>query len=206
MDTFSDFSIIPVLVIEDSSWAADLGHCLVESGLPVVEVTLRTPQSWSAIEAMKEVSGLTLGMGSVTKKQELDRGRELGLEFAVSAGFSAKLVEHAKNVGMEYLPGVATPSEMLKAVEHDLSLVKWFPAETLGGVPSLRASSAPFPALRFVPTGGISALNINSYLNEKNVKAVGGSWMFSKEAMANKDVQAISAKVKEALTLIKEIS
>ena len=136
MRTFPEFSIIPVLVIEDSSWAADLGHCLVESGLPVVEVTLRTPESWSAIEAMKEVSGLTLGMGSVTKKQELDRGRDLGLEFAVSAGFSAKLVEHAKNMGLKYLPGVATPSEILKAVEHDLTLVKWFPAETLGGVPS----------------------------------------------------------------------
>lgn len=204
MNTLDRFSVVPVLVIEDASWASDLAAALVAAGLPIVEVTLRTPQSWDAASAMRDVPGLTLGIGSVTKVSDLDRGKELGIDFAVSAGIRRDLVEHATSKAIPYLPGVASPSEMLLALDLGLETVKWFPAETLGGVSALKAISAPFPAMRFVPTGGITAQNAPTYLSERSVRAVGGSWMFGKDAMASKDLAAISVQAKIAAAITKE--
>jgi 2-dehydro-3-deoxyphosphogluconate aldolase/(4S)-4-hydroxy-2-oxoglutarate aldolase len=198
MTSISHFRVIPVLVIEDASWASDLGTCLVQSGLPVVEVTLRTPQSWSAAEAMRKIRGLTVGIGSVTKVSDLARGKDLGVDFAVSAGIRRDLVEGAAKIGMNYFPGVATPSEILLATELELSTVKWFPAETLGGINALKAMSAPFPAMTFIPTGGINGDNAPSYLKEKSVKAVGGSWMFPREAMSAKNLDVIASEARSA--------
>ena len=195
-------NVIPVLVIEDSSWAKDLAITLLDAGLPVVEVTLRTPQSWMAVEAMREVPGLTLGIGSVTTVSDLRRGKEIGIDFAVSAGLRRDLVEGAREASMPYLPGVATPSEILSAIEIGVNTVKWFPAETLGGISALKAISAPFPSMNFVPTGGITGSNAETYLSEKRVRAVGGSWMFTKEAMSSKDL----AKINEAARLAATIS
>jgi len=196
-----DHSVIPVLVIEDASWAKDLGAALVAANLPIVEVTLRTPASWSAAEAMRQVDGLTLGIGSVTQVDELKRGKDLGIDFAVSAGISRDLVDAASAHSIPYIPGVATPSEILLAVRLGLSVVKWFPAETLGGIAALKAMSAPFPKMRFVPTGGITASNAPQYLNESHVFAVGGSWMFAKDAMAAKDLSKISEAAQIAARL-----
>ena len=204
MSITKKFSVVPVLVIEDSTWAKDLGSCLVESGLSIVEVTLRTSQSWQALSEMKKVSGLTVGLGSVSKISDLDRGKDLGIDFAVSAGIRRDLVEKAQSLGIEYYPGVATPSEILSALECELQTLKWFPAETLGGIKALRAISAPFPQLKFVPTGGINGENAGEYLRESNVVAVGGSWMFSKEALASKNLQAIGDNARAAATLSKD--
>jgi len=204
MTLLAKFPVVPVLVIEDASWAADLGHCLVESGLEIVEVTLRTKQSWLALSEMRKISGLTIGMGSVARVEDLARGKEIGVDFAVSAGLSEGLVSRAKMEGIPYVPGVATPSELLQAVQLGLEIVKWFPAETLGGIPALRAISAPFPGLRFVPTGGINAANARNYLGEKNVVSVGGSWMFAKEVMAQKDLTTLSQNLREAAAIVKE--
>jgi len=203
MSITRNFSVVPVLVIEDSTWASDLGSCLVESGLPIVEVTLRTPQSWEALTEMKKVKGLTVGLGSVSKVSDLERGRDLGVDFAVSAGIRRDLVEKSQTLGIEYFPGVATPSEILTALDCQLQILKWFPAETLGGITALKAISAPFPQLKFVPTGGINDENAQEYLRESNVVAVGGSWMFSKEALASKNLQLISEKARAASTLSK---
>jgi len=203
MSITRNFSVVPVLVIEDSTWASDLGSCLVESGLPIVEVTLRTPQSWEALTEMKKVKGLTVGLGSVSKVSDLERGRDLGVDFAVSAGIRRDLVEKSQTLGIENFPGVATPSEILTALDCQLQILKWFPAETLGGITALKAISAPFPQLKFVPTGGINGENAQEYLRESNVVAVGGSWMFSKEALASKNLQLISEKARAASTLSK---
>lgn len=203
MNITDKFSVIPVLVIEDSSWAKDLGHCLVESGLAIVEVTLRTPQSWEALTRMTEVPGLTLGMGSVSKVSDLERGTDLGIGFAVSAGFRRDLVEKADSLGVTYFPGVATPSEILSAMDCGLQTLKWFPAETLGGIKALKAISAPFPQLTFVPTGGINVDNARDYLKEGMVAAVGGSWMFPKEALISKDTRTIGEYARAASTLSK---
>ena len=192
MDALGKNRVIPVLVIEDSAWAKDLANCLMDSGINIVEVTLRTPASWQAIEMMKQVKGLCVGMGSVSRDSDLDRGSNLGIEFAVSAGFRSDLVAKARELRIPYLPGVATASEVLAGLGESLDVLKWFPAETLGGVTALKAISAPLPTTRFIPTGGINQENAAQYLAEKCVLAVGGSWMFPKSAMAEKNLTEIA--------------
>jgi 2-dehydro-3-deoxyphosphogluconate aldolase/(4S)-4-hydroxy-2-oxoglutarate aldolase len=186
-----NFPIVPILVIEDASWAKDLGYCLVESGFPLLEVTLRTPQSWQAIEAIAELGVIELGIGSVSSVDELKRAKELNLKFAVSPGISRRLVESSREYEISYLPGVATPSEMLLAMELDISILKWFPAESLGGIRALRSFSAPFPNLKFIPTGGITEELADDYLKEANVRAIGGSWMFPKDLMEKRDLASL---------------
>jgi 2-dehydro-3-deoxyphosphogluconate aldolase/(4S)-4-hydroxy-2-oxoglutarate aldolase len=192
MDILGKNRVIPVLVIEDASWASELGKCLLDSGVSIVEITLRTDASWQAIETMKAISGLTVGMGSVSKESDLDRGKELGVEFSVSAGLRNDLVSKARSLAMPYLPGVATPSEVLSGIGQSIEVLKWFPAETLGGINALKAISAPFPKTRFIPTGGINQENAGQYLQEKSVLAVGGSWMFPKLAMKEKNLPEIA--------------
>ena len=201
MEILGKNRVIPVLVIEDSSWASELGQCLLDSGVSIVEVTLRTDASWQAIETMKKISGLTVGMGSVSKESDLDRGKDLGVEFAVSAGLRSDLVLKARALGIPYLPGVATPSEVLSGIGQSLEILKWFPAETLGGISALKAISAPFPKIRFIPTGGITQENAGQYLQEKSVLAVGGSWMFPKSAMSEKNLPEIARLAAQAARL-----
>lgn len=195
----SNFPIVPILVIEDASWAKELSHCLVESGFPILEVTLRTKQSWQAIEAITELGLIELGVGSVSSMEDLKRAKDLNLKFAVSPGLNRSLVESANRFEIFYLPGVATPSEMLLAVELEISILKWFPAETLGGISALRSLSAPFPNLKFVPTGGITGELAQEYLQEANVQAVGGSWMFPKDLMEKKDLVNLEKSFRNAL-------
>lgn len=187
--------ILPVLVAEDAAWMKDLGKVLVDNALPLVEVTLRTEASWKAIETLTQVDGLTVGVGSVTREEELDLAKKLNLKFAVSAGLSQSLISHAKSLGIPYLPGVATATEILTALRLGVSEMKWFPAMSLGGVSGLRAISAPFPAIRFLPTGGISLPDAQNFLKEMNVIAVGGSWIFSKVDMANRDLASIAKAI-----------
>lgn len=195
MDFLTGSKILPVLVAEDAAWMKDLGKVLVDNALPLVEVTLRTEASWKAIETLTQVDGLTVGVGSVTREEELDLAKKLNLKFAVSAGLSQSLISHAKSLGIPYLPGVATATEILTALRLGVSEMKWFPAMSLGGVSGLRAISAPFPAIRFLPTGGISLPDAQNFLKEKNVIAVGGSWIFSKVDMANRDLASIAKAI-----------
>jgi len=201
MEILGKNRVIPVLVIEDASWASELGKCLLDSGVSIVEVTLRTDASWQAIETMKKISGLTVGMGSVSKETDLDRGKDLGVEFAVSAGLRSDLVLKARALSIPYLPGVATPSEVLSGIGLSLEILKWFPAETLGGISALKAISAPFPKARFIPTGGITQENAGQYLQEKSVLAIGGSWMFPKSAMSEKNLPEIARLAAQAARL-----
>lgn len=193
--------VIPVLVIEDASWSLDLASTLVEAGLPIVEVTLRTKASWDVLTMMREVPGLVLAVGSVSSIEDLTRANDLQVDFAVSAGIRSDLIEKAFELGLAYIPGVSTPSEVLLGIKHGLTTLKWFPAETLGGVPALKAISAPFPSLRFIPTGGINSDNGRNYLEEKLVKAIGGSWMFPKQALLDKDLSTISRLAQQASLL-----
>lgn len=193
--------VVPVLVIDDASWALELGNCLVENGIPIIEVTLRTSASWSALEKMRDVKGLTLGVGSISNSAELIRANEIGVQFAVSAGLREDLVTTAADLNLPYFPGVSTPSEILQAIKLGLTKLKWFPAETLGGVKALNSISAPFPNLTFMPTGGINFDNARNYLALKNVVGVGGSWMFPLSAMKEKNLEIIASLIEEASTL-----
>jgi len=201
MEILGKNRVIPVLVIEDASWASELGKCLLDSGVSIVEVTLRTDASWQAIETMKKISGLTVGMGSVSKETDQDRGKDLGVEVAVSAGLRNDLVLKARALGIPYIPGVATPSEVLSGIGLSLEILKWFPAETLGGISALKAISAPFPKARFIPTGGITQENAGQYLQEKSVLAEGGSRMFPKSAMSEKNLPEIARLAAQAARL-----
>ena len=186
-----NFPIIPILVIEDAGWAKELGSCLVESGFPLIEVTLRTNQSWSAVEKMCEVPGIEIGVGSVVTVEDLKRAKDLGAKFAVSPGINRNLLQYVEDLDLPYLPGVATPSEIMTAIELGINILKWFPAETLGGLPALKAISAPFPNIRFVPTGGITSEKASNYLKQDNVHSVGGSWMFPRDLMAKQDLVSL---------------
>jgi 2-dehydro-3-deoxyphosphogluconate aldolase/(4S)-4-hydroxy-2-oxoglutarate aldolase len=202
MASFLDYRILPVLVIRDASISSDLAEALIDSGLPLVEVTLRTDESWSAVEKLTKSQKLIVGIGSVSQESELKRAQDLGLKFAVSPGFSPELFSTAKQLEIEYLPGVATPSEILNASRMGARNLKWFPAKALGGVSSLRAASAPFPNLNFIPTGGLDLAGATEFLKEPNVKQVGGSWMLKEEWLANRDFAAIRASITESLSIL----
>ena len=203
LSRLNEFKVIPVLVIEDISIVTELGDIFVNSGLPVVEVTLRTPTSWQAVEKFLGNKNLAVGVGSVSDEGELLRAKEIGAEFVVSAGFNLDLVNYANQLEMNYLPGISNPSEILMAKRAKLDVVKYFPAESLGGVKTLQAMSAPFPDMKFVPTGGITFENMHDYLKVKNVVAVGGSWMVSKKLLASRDLAGIGSEIVKIVEAMK---
>ena len=196
--------VIPVLVLNEPKKAKEIGNALVESGLPLVEVTLRTDSAWEAIEIFKGIPGLSVGVGSVTKPEQLTRAAALELDFAVSPGMDLELVDAALNLGLPYLPGVATPSEMMQGLQRGLTHLKFFPAETLGGIKAIQAMSAPFPSLSFIPTGGISEENAGEYLAQANVPAVGGSWMVSKKRISESDFEGLRSDIRGAVQAVKD--
>ena len=201
-DLLSLSRIVPVIVIDDSRHAIRLGETLVEAGLPVAEVTLRTPDSWQAIENMLKVAGLEVGVGSVKRKSDIIRAKDLGVSFGVSPGFTDEVGQAARDLGLNLIPGVSTPSEIMSASAAGFSVLKWFPAESLGGISTLKAISAPFPNLKFVPTGGINAKNANDYLVVECVAAVGGSWMVSRDNLKLGKFDEIKNETIAALELV----
>jgi 2-dehydro-3-deoxyphosphogluconate aldolase/(4S)-4-hydroxy-2-oxoglutarate aldolase len=194
--------IVPVIVIDDSRHAIRLGETLVEAGLPVAEVTLRTPDSWQAIENMLKVDGLEVGVGSVKRKEDIIRAKDLGVSFAVSPGFTDEVGQAAQDLGLTLFPGVSTPSEIMSASAAGFSVLKWFPAESLGGINTLKAVSAPFPNLKFIPTGGINAKNAHDYLAMDCVVAIGGSWMVSRDFVKLEKFEEIKSETIAALELV----
>jgi 2-dehydro-3-deoxyphosphogluconate aldolase/(4S)-4-hydroxy-2-oxoglutarate aldolase len=168
--------VLPILTPKALEGLEALGEVLLENGLPLVEVTLRTPQALEAIRRLK-VLGLRVGAGTILGEKQAERALEAGASFLVSPGLSEALVHWAGAHGVPYLPGVATPTEVQRALSMGCTLLKFFPAEALGGVKVLKAYAPVFSEVRFVPTGGIEAENLRSYLKLPNVLACGGSWL-----------------------------
>jgi 2-dehydro-3-deoxyphosphogluconate aldolase/(4S)-4-hydroxy-2-oxoglutarate aldolase len=191
--------IVPVVAINDASKAADLASALVAGGLPIAEITLRTPASLDSIKIAANNKELLVGVGSLRNAEDLKRAHDAGAKFAVSAGFSQSVAVEAARLGIPYFPGVATPTEILQAIEQGISTLKFFPAETLGGVNALKAMTAPFPGISFMPTGGISASNAKDYLSLASVVAVGGSWMVASKLIDDGDFETIISLTKEAV-------
>ncbi|MGQ0661550.1 bifunctional 4-hydroxy-2-oxoglutarate aldolase/2-dehydro-3-deoxy-phosphogluconate aldolase [Sphingosinicella sp.] len=169
--------VIPVLVIERLEAAVPIAEALVGGGLPVLEVTLRTPAALDAIRAMKQVRGAIVGAGTVLDPDQLNAAREAGAAFIVSPGLTDRLAVAAIDSGLPFLPGVATASEVMRARDHGFSRLKFFPATASGGLPALRGLAAIFGEMRFCPTGGISADNAAEWLAVPAVSCVGGSWL-----------------------------
>lgn len=199
VDLVSTYRVIPVLVLNDSNWAERIGRMLVDHELPLVELTLRTPNAFHSLKKLTKVDGLEVGVGSVQTINQLEEALAIGASFAVSAGINETLLSKALELGIDYLPGVATPSEILTAIEFEIQTVKWFPAGAMGGSATLKAVAAPFPNMKFVPTGGITQNNLGEFLEIKSVLGVGGSWMFQKTD--NEDL--FFSTLREALTEIK---
>ena len=195
-----DVPVVPVLTIERAADAAPLAAALVEGGLPVIEVTLRTDEALGAISAIvAQVPGAVVGAGTVLNANNLVDAVMAGARFAVSPGTTPALIEAAISATVPFIPAAATPSEMMALTELGFETLKFFPAEQAGGAAMLRSVSGPLAALKFMPTGGIGQANARSYLELANVKAVGGSWVAPKKLIDAGDWAGITALAREAV-------
>ena len=175
--------IVPVVVLHDAKDAEPLGRALIAGGLPVAEVTFRTAAAVESIRAMSAIEGLIVGAGTVLTPAQVEQAVEAGASFIVSPGLRRDVVLAAQAAGIPVLPGAVTPSEIMAAQELGLDTVKFFPANVYGGAAAIKALSAPFGSMRFVPTGGVSVSNLFDYLSLGCVPAVGGSWMVPVDAI-----------------------
>ncbi|MFP6172751.1 bifunctional 4-hydroxy-2-oxoglutarate aldolase/2-dehydro-3-deoxy-phosphogluconate aldolase [Helicobacter pylori] len=192
--------IVPVVVVEDIKDAVPLAQSLIEGGIPIIEVTLRSSCALEAIELIaKNVPKMRVGAGTILNPTQLEQAQNKGAEFLISPGLTIKLLEHAKKKDMPLIPGVSSSSEVMQALELGYSALKFFPAEYCGGVKLLNAFNGPFKGVKFCPTGGISADNMRSYLNLENVLCVGGSWLTPKNLIQNKEWDKITEICKRAL-------
>lgn len=191
--------IVPVVVLEDAADAASLADALVAGGLGCAEVTFRTAAAADAIRAMSDRPGMLVGAGTVLNVAQVDRAVAAGAKFVVSPGFSAAVVARCQEHGVPVFPGVASPSEIIQALDAGLDTVKFFPAEQLGGVPMVKALAAPFRSVRFIPTGGVNTGNLADYLAVKSVLAVGGTWMVAPDLLAARDWDAVTSRTRDAL-------
>jgi len=180
--------VIPVLTIERPADAVPLARALVKGGLPVLEITLRTAAALAALEAIvKEVPEAIVGAGTVLQAAQIAQIQGLGAKFAVSPGCTAALVAATRAAGLPFLPGVQTVSEAMTAAEQGYRVLKFFPADSAGGLAWLKAVGAPLAGLRFCPTGGIAADTAEAYLSQANVTCVGGSWVAPRQAVIAQD-------------------
>ena len=176
-DVLGGHRIVPVVVLDDPDKADALGAALVQGGLPVAEATFRTPEAATVLRRLAQNDDLVVGAGTVLTDRQVDQAIEAGAKFIVSPGLSAAVVRRCQEAGVPVIPGVATPSEIMLALDLGLDTVKFFPAEANGGLATIKALAAAFPQVRFMPTGGITVDTAPAYLAHPCVAAVGGSWM-----------------------------
>lgn len=176
--------VVPVVVLDDPGRADDLGAALVAGGLPVAEATFRTPEAASVLRRLAERPDLLVGAGTVVTAAQVDQAHDAGARFVVSPGLSVAVVRRCQELGLPVFPGVSSATEIIAALDLGLDTLKFFPAEANGGLPTIKALSAAFPQVRFVPTGGITAASAPSYLDHPAVAAVGGSWMVAPDLLA----------------------
>jgi 2-dehydro-3-deoxyphosphogluconate aldolase/(4S)-4-hydroxy-2-oxoglutarate aldolase len=190
-----------VIILDEVEKARPLAEALVAGGLPVLEVTLRTPNALKVIEEMAKVTGAIVGSGTVRDPRHMQQSVAAGCRFMVSPGASPRLLDAADDIGIPLLPGIGTPTEAMTAAERGYSFLKFFPAEALGGAPVLKAFASPLPDITFCPTGGIDAAKARTYLSLANVICVGGSWIMPADALASGDFARIEGLAREAAGL-----
>ncbi|MEQ1512020.1 MAG: bifunctional 4-hydroxy-2-oxoglutarate aldolase/2-dehydro-3-deoxy-phosphogluconate aldolase [Lysobacteraceae bacterium] len=193
--------VVPVLAVADLDDAVPLAEALVSAGLPVLEITLRTPVALDVIRRMRDVPGAIVGAGTVLTSDDLAAVQTAGAAFAISPGGTDALYAAARGAEIPLLPGIATASELMRGLEHGYRRFKFFPAESSGGVAALKGFAGPFAQVKFCPTGGIDAAKAPSYFALSNVITVGGSWMVPNDALAAKDWARIGALAKAAAAL-----
>lgn len=198
------YGVVPVIIIDDAESSIPLANALIDGGLPVAEVTFRTKAARESIEKIaKGFPQMLLGAGTILSIDQVSSAVDSGAKYVVSPGFNSKVVEHCVKNNIPIIPGIATPTEIERALEFNLDVVKFFPAEALGGLTYLKAISAPYGNLRFVPTGGIDENNLLVYLQFPKVLACGGSWMVKSELIKNKKYDDIKKLTVSAVNLAK---
>lgn len=200
------FGVVPVVVLEDANDAKPLAEALIKGGLPVAEVTFRTAAAKESIRIMTEsYPEMLVGAGTVLSVSQVDEAMEAGAKFIVTPGFDEEVVDYCLSKNIPVFPGVITPTEVTMAVKRGLEVVKFFPASQFGGLKTIKALSAPFGMVKFMPTGGIDASNISEYLSSDKIIACGGSWMVKGDLVKAKEFDKIEALTKEAVELVKKI-
>lgn len=198
--------LIPVIVIEDAELATPVCEALLEVGLPVAEITFRTQAALASIQAIsRALPEMHVGAGTVLSRQQAEQATQAGASFIVSPGYSREVVEWCRNNKAIVIPGCSNPTDMTNAINDGLDTVKFFPAESLGGLQTLRALASVFVNLRFVPTGGIGITNLREYLGFPKVVACGGSWMVKADFIESRNFEAIKSATRHALDMVAEV-
>lgn len=193
--------LIPVITIHDAAQAEPLAEALKAGGLPCAEVTLRTDAAEEAIRIMSQDPDMLVGAGTVLSENQAERAIAAGSGFIVTPGFSGKVVRACQDRSVPVIPGAVTATEIGTALDAGLRVVKFFPAATMGGLAALRALAGPFPMMRFVPTGGVTAGNMSEYLGLSCVLAVGGSWVVAADLLASGNYAEVTRRASEAVSL-----
>lgn len=197
--------VVPVVALDDEKDAVALADALIAGGLPVAEITFRTAAAEGSIKAIAEARPeMLVGAGTITTLDQAKRAIAAGAKFLVTPGFSDEITAYAVEQGMPIFPGVCTPTEIMMTLKYDLPVVKFFPAGQYGGLPTIKALNGPFPAIKFMPTGGVSTKNLKEYLAYSNIVACGGSWMVKKELISEGKFDEITRLTAEAVALARE--
>ncbi len=197
--------LVPVVVIDRAERALPLAEALSSCGLPSAEVTLRTPAALAAISAMAAHPGFVVGAGTVVRPEQVEQAVSAGASYVVSPGFSEAVDRECRNLGVLFVPGVATATELQTALDAGREIVKFFPAAAAGGVPMVAALSAPFPSVSFLPTGGIGASELGDYLRLPAVLAVGGTWLAPRDVIEAGDFEAIVRATRAATSVVEQL-
>ena len=202
IDRFASLRIIPVIVIDDSADAVPLARALSDGGLPCAEVTLRTPHALESLRRIAaELPDMLVGAGTVLTPAQAAESRSAGARFVVAPGFNAGVVEYCQSVELPAFPGVCTPTEIEMALGLGLSVLKFFPAEPIGGLAYLKAIAAPYTGVSFIPTGGVGPANLAGYLGFARVVACGGSWMAPNDWISARQFDRIRETTRAAVSI-----
>lgn len=206
IDEIGEYGVVPVVKIEDARQALSLGKALMEGGLPCAEITFRTAAAADAISIIaSDIPDIRVGAGTVLSVEQAKRAVSSGARFIVSPGFDPKVVDWCLENDVLVIPGVATPTEINMGLDRGLNILKFFPADVLGGPAALKAIGAAYVDVKFIPTGGVSASNLAGYLSLPMVHACGGSWMVKAELIKAGDFGKITDLVKEACGIVQQV-
>lgn len=199
----ADYRVLPVVTPASPENTVELARALAAGGIKAIEVTLRNETAFEALIAVKESDvDIATGVGTVTTVERVHKVAEIGVEFAVSPGVTPGVLDAARETGLQLLPGISGPSDLMLGLEYDLEVFKLFPAGAVDGEKMLKALHGPFPDIRFCPTGGIGPGNARDYLSLPNVLCVGGSWMVPQDLVDNSDWAAIEQLSREAVSIV----
>jgi len=206
VDKIQLHKILPVVVIDDADTVIPLAEELISRNLPLIEITFRTEAAEDSIRFLENSAiDILIGAGTILNCEQAERAVSAGAQYIVTPGFSSKVVSWCIKNEIPVFPGVATPTEMMLALEHSVNIVKFFPSEALGGVGSIKALSSPFAMMKFIPTGGISEKNIIDYLSVPSVLACGGSWLASRRLLKNKEFDKIGELISQVKRIIQTL-